>query len=172
METQTEKEIAEDLDQYPLGMDPIPADEPEPAPVPPPRRTPLRAAPPPVVTKQMEREVRDELQALVGMAALVWSVPDPQCGTVLSEQSKAIAEGLVGVLKRNPRLLASLRAAGWMGEWVTLFMALSPVVKAIYTHHLGPKEEAVYDDGSDPTAPRLADFPPYFPRGTGNPIVA
>ncbi len=124
----------------------------------------------------MEREVRDELHALVSMAALVWSVPDPHCGTVLNEQSKAIAESLVGVLKKNPRLLASLRAAGWFGEYVSLFLAISPVAKAIYAHHLGPKEEETTDDeyGYDTTAPRVSEYPPYLPRttGVGNATVA
>lgn len=173
------KEVAEDLDAYPLGMDPMPSDLGDetasvPTPPPPPRRNSRASAPPvPLVTKQMEREVRDELQALVSMAALVWSVPDPHCGTVLSDQSKAIAESLVGVLKKNPRLLASLRAAGWFGDWVALFMALSPVLKAIYAHHLGPKEEEIPSDGYDATAPRLADFPAYLPRtGVGNATVA
>lgn len=180
MATETAKEIAADLDAYPLGADPLPSDLGDdmayaPSPPPPPRKNtrPTTGPPTPLVTKQMEREVRDELQALVGMAALVWSVPDPHCGTVLSDQSKAIAESLVGVLKKNPRLLASLRAAGWFGDWVALFMALSPVLKAIYAHHLGPKEEEITDDGYDHTAPKLADFPAYLPRtGTGNATVA
>lgn len=143
---------------------------------PPPRRgrapvTPLY----PPVTKQQEREVRDELAALMKIAALMWSVPDPECGGVFNEQSAAIAASLTNLLKRNPRLLASLQGAGWLGDWVGLAMAITPVVRAIYAHHIAPKEteqSEEYPDGYDPTAPRT-NYASYLPRnGVGNSQVA
>jgi hypothetical protein len=157
--------------------DPLPADFPDdlpPVPPPPPRGGRRPTSPVPTVTRSMEKDVRDELEALCSMVALMVSVPDPTCGAALNDQSKAIAASLTQLLKRNPRLLATLRGAGWMGDWVGLFMALMPVVKAVSAHHLTPKpeQEETYSDGIDPTAPWSPEYPPYLPRGTGNPAAA
>lgn len=162
-------------DPFDLSPDPEPSDD-GPGihdPVPPPPR-PGRP-PVPAVTRQVEREVREELDAILRLMALAWSVPDPSCGSVLSDQSTAIAAALTALLKKNPRLLASLRGAGWLGEWVGLAMALTPVVRAFYAHHLAPPipEQETTTDG-DPTAPRSrTDYAAYLPRtggaGTGNP---
>ena len=172
--------IEPEIDQgSPLAADPVPEDYGEaadtPTPPPPPRRRSPSAAVP-TITKAMEREVREEIEAIVTMAALMWSVPDPVCGPVLSDQSRAIATSLTALLRRNPRLLASLRAAGWMGEWVQLAMAVGPVVNALYHHHIATGEDQEDTDHGDITAPRLADYPAFIPRpgayGAGNPVVA
>jgi hypothetical protein len=156
--------------------DPFPTDYGEaadyPIAPPPPKRGAPRPAAVPTITKAMEKEVREEIQALLTMASLMWSIPDPECAGVLHEQSRQIAESLTALLRRNPRLLASLRAAGWMGDWVQLAMAVGPVASAIYRHHMVPKPEEETDYDGDPTAPRVADFPAYIPRGTGNATVA
>lgn len=172
------KEIAPEFEGF--DFDPSPSDDGpgihEPIAAPPRRgRPPIPPLVPPV-TKQQEREVRDELDAIVKLAALAWSVPDPECGGVLNEQSAAISASLVNLLKRNPRLLASLRGAGWLGDWVALVMALTPVCRAIYSHHLAPKEfeqSEDYPDGFDPTAPRT-NYAAYLrrPNGVGNSQVA
>ena len=141
-----------------------------------PKPSPLPKPPAPPVSKAQQKEVAEELGALVQMAALFWSVKDPVCSGALSDQSAEIATALTKLLSRNPRLLAMLRGSGWMGEWGALFLAVKPVATAIYRHHLAPPdEEDDTDDGFDPTAPRLADFPAYIPRAqnlVGNASVA
>ena len=160
-----------------FDADPFPADYGDaadiPGPPPPKRPGAPRPAAVPTITKAMEREVREEIQAILTMASLMWSVPDPECGGVLHEQSRQIAESLTALLRRNPRLLASLRAAGWMGDWVGLAMAVGPVASAVYRHHMAPRDEKAntgYD--GDPTAPTEPYFPGYLPRGAGNATVA
>ena len=159
-----------------FDADPFPTDYGDAAdiPVPPPPKRPgvARGASVPTITKAMEKEVREEVQAILTMASLMWSVADPECGGVLHEQSRQIADSLTALLRRNPRLLASLRAAGWMGDWVQLAMAVGPVASAFYRHHMAPKAEKAPDYDGDPTAPTFPDFPGYIPRGTGNASVA
>jgi hypothetical protein len=167
-------ELSPDMDTE-LLRDPIPADEPAGMtdPVPPPvrRSKGYTGAPVPAITRTVEKEVREELDAIIKMAALAWSVPDPVCGGALNEQSQAIAAALTNLLKRNPRLLATLRSAGWLGDWVAFGVAAMPVIKAINRHHFMPAQDK--DSPDDPTAPRLAEFPAFLPRsGTGNTTVA
>lgn len=173
-ETQPESMPEFMAESMPDWYDPAPSEDPPTIhdPVPPPPRKGAARPSVPTVTRTMEKEVRDELEAICQMAALIWSVPDPHCGPVLSEQSKAIAATATTLLKRNPRLLSYLRSAGWFGDWVPFLMAVGPVAKAFYGHHMAPAPEQDDDDGTDPTSPFLAEYPPFLPRsGVGNPTV-
>lgn len=97
------------------------------------------------VTAAARKRVADELEAYVKMAALTWSLRDEHCAPVLSDQSRAIADSLATILGRNPALLQWVEHTGMIGDWVKLWMAISPVVSAIREHHITKTVKS--DDG-------------------------
>lgn len=166
-------EVLDDLPPVDTTLDPPPATDDTPPKRGRPKVTPLKPAAPPV-TKAQQKEITDELDAFVRLASLAWSVRDPLCGTVLNEQSKQISAALAQVLARNPRLLAMMRGSGWMGDWVALGMAITPVARAVYAHHLAPADEEIEHTDGNPSAPQPVEYPPYIPRvaSVGNAAVA
>lgn len=86
----------------------------------------------------IEREVAEELEALLKMIAMMWSMMDEDCAPVLDKQSKAIADSLAALLAKNPRLLERFKGMTGLGDWGTLFFATLPVIKAINKNHIAP----------------------------------
>lgn len=119
-----------------------------------PRRAPARPA-----TAKIRKEVAEEIQAYLEMAALAWSVRDRCCAEVLSDESKKIADKLTDIIARNPRLLAYFRNAGVLGSWVQLYMVCKPVVDSVIAHHVRHEIGTGEENGID-----LAAFPAYTGR--------
>jgi hypothetical protein len=107
---------------------------------------------------RVEKEVAEELTSYMEMAALTWSLRDPVCATALSDQSKEIAEKLTKILARNARLLEWFRQSTSIGDYLLLFHAVAPVLKAVYAHHVVKPEEEVPGGGAG-----LDQYPPYRP---------
>lgn len=109
-------------------------------PMPPkPRATPPKRATP--TTAAMVKDITAEFETYLQLAAMTWSLRDPECGTVLSDASPQIAAKIVKLLARNPAVLAKLHGAGFMSDIVGLLMALKPVATAVFAHHVTRKGE-------------------------------
>lgn len=153
------EEIGDDFEQLefdgePFDQDPTP-DETAPERN---RKVSLKPVPSPAprVTAKVRKEIAEEIAAYLEVVALTWSLRDEPCASALSDASQNIADKLTNILAKNPRLLTLFRQAGFIGDWVQLYIAAKPVVEAIYRHHVKRETEGGEILGVD-----LADFPAY-----------
>lgn len=115
-------------------------------------------------TAKLAREVAEDFATLLEGTAAVWGLRDQCCAPVLEQQAKPIADALVAILARNPRLLARFAdtsIAAYTMQSVALGKALLPVGKAVYHNHIG---KAVDDDQEGPHhdgASHIEQFPPF-----------
>ena len=96
---------------------------------------------------QIEREVSEELEAMMKMMAMLWSIRDPECGPVLNKQAKDIADSLTDILAKNPKLLQRFKDMSGFGDYGKLLFAVLPVIKAVSNHHITPALKKV-ENGS------------------------
>jgi hypothetical protein len=85
--------------------------------------------------KQVE-QMRDEVDAYLKMAALTWSMRDPECATVLNDSSAQIAESLAGLLGRSDWLMERFQQTTMLADVVKLLHALAPLARSVFSHHL------------------------------------
>lgn len=165
-------EIGQEIEPE-FAQDPIPG-EPRPA-----KRAAKKAAAPAAgrrgaatgSTAKLAREVAEDLASLLQGTAAVWGLTDQCCAPVLEQQAKPIADALVGILARNPRLLAKFAdtdIAVFTVQSIALGRALLPVGKAVYTNHVSKavdddEHEGHHDDG----AIHLNRFPALAFSGAG-----
>ena len=139
------KFILADESGEPEGIiDPLQEKDPEPSPAPKPTRAKPKPDPKPSrpigrpPKSQIEREVSEELEAIMKMIAMGWSVMDQECGPVLNHQAKAIADSLTDILAKNPKLLQRMKDMTGFGDYGKLLFALLPVIQAVSRHHVAP----------------------------------
>lgn len=85
----------------------------------------------------VEREVANEIKAILLLVSSIWANYDPECPIVLTKQSKDISDALAAILAKHPNLLNKLRNATGFGDYFALALAIAPVAKAIGQHHMG-----------------------------------
>lgn len=129
---------------------------------------PPAARRPAVSTAKMAKEVSEDLATMLEVGATMWGLTDDCCAPVLEQQAKPIADALVGILSRNPRLLAQLAnsSIAVMGvQSIALFNALAPVGKAVYRNHISNAVDDDQEGAHDATgAVHLGNFPAFSGR--------
>lgn len=90
----------------------------------------------PKASKSLKNEVKAELTVYAQMAAMAFAMRDPNCAMVLNAQSEAIADSITDLLARYPGVLEKFHQTGVIGDWLKVFMAVAPVMKAIWSHHI------------------------------------
>lgn len=159
-DSETDAEIG-----YEFQPDPEPGERARPK-----RGKPAAAKPAPrtpaAVTK-MAKQVAEDLATVIEVSAAIWGMSDDCCAPTLEQQARPIADALVGILSRNPRMLMALASSDLavMGvQSIALGKALMPVGKAVYRNHISKAvdadaEEGTHSHGTD--ALRLGGFPAY-----------
>lgn len=148
-----------------LEPDPQPAHvEPEPVKEKAKRKFSLPARQSPVEAVKLTKKQKDELAASVEMlfatpGILLSFAGDPVCGGALSDNAGNIADKLVPIICRNPRMVEWFMAGGNVMDYVALAQAVLPIGVTVYQHHvsksIGHDHEESYDDLSAYTAPRI-----------------
>lgn len=102
------------------------------------------------VTPALRNKIAAEIEMYADFMALPLVMRDPVCGQALADQAKPIAKAIAKILSRYPDLAHKFVASGAIGDWLALGMAVMPVGKAIYAHHIAPQpqEEHRHDDGT------------------------
>lgn len=78
------------------------------------------------------------LTAQLKLVGGLWATRDELCGGVMLEQAPAIAEALNMLAMDDPKIYERLSMASTGGGWVGLFMATSPLLAVVTSHHLAP----------------------------------
>lgn len=116
------------------------ADGPDTEPVEPdPKPNRLKSAGPkdtPKVTAATRREIKSKLEVGILFGAAVWSQRDPYCAGVLSAQTEEIVDRATAVICRSPKMLNWLTSTGEYTDWIMLLTAITPVITAIWAHHV------------------------------------
>ena len=101
------------------------------------------------VTPALRKRISAELEAYVEFAALPLVLRDPVCGGALHEQAKPIADAITAILARYPDLAHKFLATGVLGDWLKLGVALHPVLKAMWEHHIKATPDDQVEGGAD-----------------------
>lgn len=122
-----------------------------------PRQSPVEAV---KLTKKQKDELSASVEMLFATPGLLLSFAgDPVCGGALSDNSANIADKLVPIICRNPRMVEWFMAGGNVMDYVALAQAFVPVGVTVYQHHvsktIGHDHEEDYDDLSTYAAPRI-----------------
>lgn len=94
----------------------------------------------------LQKEVENEIEAMLMLGSGLWSTRDEECAGVLNKQSKQIAESLAAILAKNPKLLERMRDMTGLGDYMKLAMAILPVAQAINKHHVAPQVQKRSDN--------------------------
>lgn len=105
------------------------------------------------VTPALKKRISAELEAYVEFAAIPIVLRDEVCGTVLHEQARPIADAITAILSRYPDLAHKFLQTGILGDWLKLGVALQPVLKTIWEHHVKAKPADEEVAGEQPTYP-------------------
>lgn len=89
----------------------------------------------------LQAELESNIFMLSSMSAQLWTMKDDVCGPVLFQQSREIAESIADICINYPELCAKLIAMTSFGQYMKLFMAVSPVVQAVMSHHIMQQPE-------------------------------
>lgn len=87
---------------------------------------------------KLETQLRDELTMFLKFGAMMWSVRDPHCGPVLNEIAADVAADAAKFAARSKWASKWLSKAVDVGDLVSFFMKLQPLLSAIYDHHIAP----------------------------------
>lgn len=98
------------------------------------------------------KEFQSELDALLKMLAMMWSVRDPVCGGVLNNTSQQIAQDIAELAASSTKARKYLEQTMGLGKVVPLLMHLMPLLTTIREHHLTPKTED-HHGGENPVDP-------------------
>ena len=140
--------------EFSFQPDPVsPAQEPEK----PQRKAVTTSTPRAPRATNKRKEAALQIEAYLQMIALPWSLADSTCAGALSETSNEIANRLADVLAHNPKLLDYITSSGMFADIGKLIIALWPLSKALYSHHLAGV--GVGDPGIN-----LDDFPGFEAR--------
>lgn len=110
-------------------------------------RTPARPAAPSMA--KLTKQVAEDLATIIEIGATMWGLTDDCCAPELEQQARPIADALVGILGRNPRMLMALAhsdMAVMSVQFIALGKAVAPVGKAVYRNHISKARD---DDDQD-----------------------
>jgi hypothetical protein len=91
----------------------------------------------------IESEIAGQLEALLKLMAMAWSMQDPICGPVLNNQSALIAQDLAKLAAKNKWARQYLTQTAQVGSALPLVMHMLPVFNAVRHHHIEPKLQEV-----------------------------
>lgn len=92
---------------------------------------------------EIERELEVNIFMITSMCGQLWSTKDEICGPVLVQQSSDIASALSELIAKKPELARKLLEATDFSQYMKLFFAVMPVVRAVGSHHIAPAREKV-----------------------------
>lgn len=87
----------------------------------------------------IEKEIRDQLEAFLSSAALIWSTKDAVCSAALHENSTAIAAGLARICGKSKHAAKIAESITDTAVWVPFGIALSQFSMTVYHHHFSPE---------------------------------
>ncbi len=90
----------------------------------------------PKVTASLRREIKGKLEVGILFGAAIWAQRDPYCAGVLNAQTEEITDRLTAVVCRSPKMLNWLTSTGEYTDWIMLLTAVTPVITAIWSHHI------------------------------------
>ena len=128
MDSDTESEMNSEVQD---GEDVL---APDPRPVRGKASAPPKKAPRP--TKAVQQEVRDALVMMMTIPAGLLSFRDPICGGAMLEHADRIAESLVPIICRNPRMLAWFTTGSGYMDILGVMMAFWPLISTVFSHHV------------------------------------
>jgi len=88
-----------------------------------------------VSTRAQQGQVADEIDMMLKLLAMTWSLSDDHCAPVLNEHSAAIAADLARLVSRSDWLMEHVTTGGLFMDIIKLSATVAPVVKAIWAHH-------------------------------------
>lgn len=136
--------ISDDIDDAMNKEEPLPGDKPK-----------RRGRPKGSTNRRNSTFVKEfsaELDAMMKMMAMVWSMRDPVCGKVLNETSQLIAQDIAELAATSVKAREYLERTMGLGKIVPLVMHLTPLLITVRDHHLMPRNEDVPDGGPYPVA--------------------
>lgn len=86
----------------------------------------------------VEKEIREQFQAFLGVAALMWSTHDEVCSASLAENSEAIATGLAHLCAKSKHAQKIASSMTDMAIWAPFSTALARFSMTVYEHHMAP----------------------------------
>lgn len=105
-----------------------------------------------VSTKAQTAAVSDEIDMMLKMLAMTWSLSDEHCGGALNDTSTAIAADLARLVGRSEWLMERVTTGGLLLDIIKFLSTSMPFVRAVWAHH-GPgsrlaehEEEAQYEE--------------------------
>lgn len=104
---------------------------------------------PPASMAKLTKQVAEDLATIIEVSAAMWGLTDDCCAPELEQQARPIADALVGILGRNPRMLMALAHSDMavLGvQTIALGKALAPVGRAVYRNHIS---KATHDDDQE-----------------------
>jgi hypothetical protein len=105
------------------------------------------------VTPALRKRISAELEAYIEFAAIPIVLRDEVCGGVLHEQARPIADAITAILSRYPDLAHKFLQTGVLGDWLKLGVALQPVLKTMWDHHVKAKPEQEESADDQPVYP-------------------
>lgn len=112
----------------------------------------------------IEKEMREQFQAFLGVAALMWSTSDQVCSASLAENSEAIAAGLARLCAKSKYAQKIASSLTDMAVWGPFGAALARFGTCIYEHHIAMPEPAPHQGGPyDVPRPQFASDSPASP---------
>lgn len=130
--------VPETVDGIP---DEVPAEwsegfNPDPVPGPAVKASPLTPKTSGNLTPALKKRLSAELEMYIEFMAMPVLMRDPTCGQAIHDQAAPIAAAVMQILSRHPELAHKFLATGNIGDWIKLAVALQPVGKVVWDHHI------------------------------------
>lgn len=81
------------------------------------------------------KSTADEIDMMLKLLAMAWSVTDEDCADVLNETSSRIAADAAKLVSRSPWLMEHVSMGGWLGDALKLALSLKPLATQMWQHH-------------------------------------
>lgn len=148
--------------EYEDALDPDPSPDDYDAPVEKPKfleNVKVKPSVPAKLSAKQKKELIASIELMITIPGFTLSMVDPVCGGAAMNNAANIAETLVPIIARNPRLLDWFIQGSGMMDYMALGQALIPVGVTVFQHHVsksvGHSHEEEHDDLSTYAAPRL-----------------
>lgn len=83
------------------------------------------------------KQAADEIEVMLKLLALTWSLTDDECPEILNDLSAKISGDLARLVARSPLLMEHIGTGGLIGDLLKLAITLKPLGQAMWAHH-GP----------------------------------
>jgi len=117
---------------------------------------------------EQKSQVAAELDTALKLLAFTWSLSDEHCSTVLNDTSAKIARDLGQLVSHSEWLTEKITKSGILLDSIRFLTSITPLIKAIWSHHVVRADEGVTDDLTDqlPTVDPV-QYGPWRPQFTG-----